>query len=613
MPLRASTELLRYSVGIALPAAAMVVCTLLGNSADPSVSFAIYLLAVGAAAWFGGLGPGVLAALLSALLRARFPSVPFAEFAGRDLLGAVFFGATGIGAAVLTSRLRDARAAAPDPSPAPEVGRGMLENLPDLVWMATADGTSEWFNHRWATYTGRSVIDWRDPIAPEDRPRAEAAWLLAHAQGKPLSIEVRLLRGDNTWRWHLVRVQPLRESAMDSAIRGWSGSCTDIDDQKRAEAMLRTTQQRISAFLGTLSHELRNPLAAVSSAVQVLRHPRAAPEMTARALETLDRQATLLSRMVDELLDAARLMEGRIDLQRRCVALNELLREVCVDLSARANEKGVTLHCEVPERQILVDADLLRIKQAVENLVINALHACAAGETVTVSVIEGQPGEAGIRVADTGCGLSTDSLAALFEPGSSTSRADKATGLGLGLKAVHRIMQLHGGRVVAHSDGEGKGATFDLFFPLYDAAAATNVAQSQPASAALLADQRILIISNAVADIDPLLAPIEHCAAEVRWATHGFEGLRIAAAWPPTALVCDLELPSPLSGYDVLRQILALPPERRPRLVAIGDDDTVDIEQARAAGFDDCLIRPISLSRLLGTLAQAGSRTAAMN
>jgi len=92
MPLRASTELLRYSVGIALPAAAMVACTLLGNSADPSVSFAIYLFAVGAAAWFGGLGPGVLAALLSALLRARFPSVPFAEFAGRDLLGAVFFG-----------------------------------------------------------------------------------------------------------------------------------------------------------------------------------------------------------------------------------------------------------------------------------------------------------------------------------------------------------------------------------------------------------------------------------------------------------------------------------------------------------------------------------------
>jgi len=488
--------------------------------------------------------------------------------------------------------------------------RGVLENLPDLVWMTAADGTCEWFNHRWAAYTGRSVADWRDPIAADDAARADAAWRLAQAHGKPLSIEVRLKRHDDALRWHLVRVQPLRESVTQRAIWGWSGSCTDIDDQKRAAAMLRTTQQRISAFLGALSHELRNPLAAVSAAVQVLRHPRAEPEMSSRALETLDRQATLLSRMVEELLDAARLMEGRIDLQRRCVVLNDLLHEVCADLSTRASEKGVNLHCEKAGHRILVDADPLRIKQALENIVINALRACAKDESVTVSVIDGHKGEAGIRIADTGCGLSAESLANLFEPGS-TPGPDKSAGLGLGLKTVHRIMQLHGGRIAAHSDGAGKGSTFDLFFPLYDASAvgAGDAANSEGAPHSLLADQRILIISNAAAEIDPLLAPIEQCAAQVRWATQGFEGLRIAAAWPPTVLVCDLQLPPPLSGYDVARQIQALPGARRPRLVAIGDENG-DIGHARAAGFDDCLIRPIALSRLLGTLAKAPHSTA---
>lgn len=481
--------------------------------------------------------------------------------------------------------------------------RGLLENLPDLVWMATADGTGEWFSHRWAEYTGRSVADWRDPIHPDDAHRASAAWRLAQAKGKPLGIEVRLRRHDDVWRWHLVRVHPLRESVTENAIWGWCGSCTDIDDQKQAAAMMRTTQQRISGFLGTLSHELRNPLAAVSAAVQVLRHPRAAPEMTARATETLDRQAALLARMVEELLDAARVMDGRIDLQRRRVSLNQLVGEVCADLSARASEKGVRLDCAVPDQDVLVDADLLRIKQALENIVINALNACAAEETVVVRVIEGRAGEAGIRVADTGCGISAERLAHLFEPGNAP-RQEKTSGFGLGLKTVHRIMQLHGGRIVARSEGTGKGATFDLLFPLYDASADADAAEADSDDSALLAGQRILIISNAAAEIDPLLAPLEHCGAQVRCATHGFEGLRIAEAWTPTTLVCDLALPTPLSGYDVVRQMLALPAKRRPRLLAIADDSRFDATQARDAGFDDCLIRPLSLQRLLGALSQ---------
>jgi PAS domain S-box-containing protein len=484
--------------------------------------------------------------------------------------------------------------------------RGVLESLPDLVWMATADGTGHWFNHRWAAYTGRSVTDWTDPMPADDRERAAGAWQLAKAQGLPLAVECRLRRDDGVLRWHLVRMQPLRESVTDSAIWGWCGSCTDIDDRKQAEVSLRTTQQRIGAFLGTLSHELRNPLAALSAAIQIVRHPRAAPAMAARAMDTLERQSALLARMVEELLDAARLMDGRIDLQRRCVVLNHLLREVCEDLSPRAAERGVDLHCEIPDRTILVDADMLRIKQAVENLAINALDACAAGQTVTISTIDGDAGEVGIRVADTGCGLPAESLATLFDVGSA-ARHDKggSAGLGLGLKAVKRIMQLHGGRIVAASTGLGEGSTFDLFLPLHDAHGAAAAAEHDQSRDNLLRGQRILIIGDAGIADDTLRVQIERCGAEhVRVAKNGFDGLRLLTSLQPTVLVCGLDLPAPLSGYDVLREVTRLA-ENRPRLVAIGDDDTTDLAEARAAGFDDCLIKPITLTRLLGALAHA--------
>jgi len=487
--------------------------------------------------------------------------------------------------------------------------RGVLESLPDLIWMATADGTGDWFNHRWAAYTGRSVTAWTDPMPPDDREYAAGAWQLAKVEGLPLAIECRLRRHDDVLRWHLVRMQPLRESVTDSAIWGWCGSCTDIDDRKQAEVTLRTTQQRIGTFLGTLSHELRNPLAALSAAIQIVRHPRAAPAMTARAMDTLERQSALLARLVEELLDAARLMDGRIDLQRRCVVLNHLLTEVCVDLSPRAAERGVNLRCVVPDRVVLVDADMLRIKQAVENLAINALEACAADDTVTISMIDGNVGEVGIRVADTGCGLPAESLASLFDLGSAArhyngSGSGSGSGLGLGLNAVQRIMQLHGGRIVAASEGPGKGSTFDLFLPLPDARA-TRTAEHDLRLDTLLRGQRILIIGDTGIADDTLSAQIERCGAEhVGVAKNGFDGLRLQASLQPTVLVCCLDLPTPLSGYDVAREVTRLA-EDRPRLVAIGDDATIDLAEARAIGFDDCLIKPVSLSRLLGALAHA--------
>ncbi len=472
--------------------------------------------------------------------------------------------------------------------------RGVLDNLPELVWIAEPDGACNWFNYRWAEYTGTVVGDWAEPMHEEDHERAVAAWLRAHARGEPFSVEARYRRHDGALRWHLVHVRPLRDSD-DAPIWGWCGTVTDIDDQKRAESMLRDEQHRINAFLGTLSHELRNPLAALSAAVQVVRHPRASPAMVTRATDTLERQTGLLRRMVDELLDVSRLIEGRIDLQRRCVPVGELLQDVCVDLAARAESGGVKLECHPPGHDVTIDGDLLRIKQAVENVVLNALSACSPGQRVEVSATAGLPGEAGIRVADNGRGLAPDELAGLVGGDASTLQGSLS---GLGLKAVRRIVQLHGGRLVANSGGAGKGTTFDLFFPLYDAQDAARVAGIAPMQGVLLLDERILVIASTGDRAAALAAPLEQFGAEVRQAASGFEGLRVARDWLPTVVICSLDLPSPLSGIDVARLAGEIVP--RPRLVAFSDEET----DVAAEGFDDCLVGPVSMPRLLAALAR---------
>lgn len=483
-----------------------------------------------------------------------------------------------------------------------EQKRSVLENLPDLVWTTTVDGTADWFNHRWIEYSGCSITGWTDLMPPEDRDRTRDAWADAQRRHAKFSLEVRLRRHDGELRWHLLRMHPLRESVTDASVWGWCGSCTDIDHRKKAEVTLRSTQQRISAFLGALSHELRNPLAALAAAAQVMRHPRAAPGMVARALDTLERQTSQLSRMVDELLDATRLMDGRIDLQFGEVPLGVLVREICDDLGTRASAEGVALDCRVPPDETIVQVDPLRIRQAVASLVVNALQACRGEGSVTVSVLDDGGAEVGIRVADSGCGLTAERLASLFEPGAGAPHRGGAGGLGLGLKTARHIVELHGGRLVADSAGSGRGATFELLFPRHrvDAPAAEAV------PAVDLAGQHVLVVGEL--GNEQALAEIERCGARVASARGGIEGLRLFARDVPTVVVCDLDLSAPLSGYDVLREIGRIGAQPRPRMVAIGTDPAADIAAARTAGFDDCLIRPVSAARLVDALAPSARR-----
>lgn len=485
--------------------------------------------------------------------------------------------------------------------------RSVLENLPDLVWTMRADGSPDWFNHRWSEYGGRPTSEWTDLMPPEDQARARAAWEEAQRDPVPFTLEARLQRDDGALRWHLLRILPLRESVTDPTVWGWCGSGTDIDDRKKAEVALRSTQDRVGSFLGSLSHELRNPLAALAAAVQIMRHPRAAPGMVARALDTIERQTGQLSRLVDELLDVTRLMDGRIDLQYSEVALDELVRETCEDLAARAAADGVALGCELPSQPVFAQVDPVRIRQALANLVVNALHACRETGSVTVSVLDLDATEVGIRVTDSGCGLTSERLAALLDSGPGPlPGSHRSGGFGLGLQTARHIATLHGGRLVASSAGSGHGATFELRFPPRREMPAAR--ESDPAPADLRGHVVLLIGELGHAQF---AAQLEQRGAVVGVARAGIEGLRLLAQGTPTALVCDLDLPAPLTGYDVLREVDRIGALPRPRMIAIGASEEIDIAAAKAAGFDDCLIRPVTTARLLEALSAASPRIGA--
>ena len=236
---------------------------------------------------------------------------------------------------------------------------------------------------------------------------------------------------------------------------------------KRAEESLRETDRRKDEFLALLGHELRNPLAPIRNAVQILSLGGSDPAMVARAGEMIDRQVAHMTRLVDDLLDASRIVQGKIQLKRERLDLTALVRTTAEDHRAELVAAGLALAVELPSTSVCVNGDNARLTQVLGNLLHNAVKFTDPGGRITVRLVE-EEGLAALSVQDTGVGISPASLPRLFEAFSqveSTVERSKG-GLGLGLSVVKGLVELHGGRVRASSDGPGRGAVFTLWVPL---------------------------------------------------------------------------------------------------------------------------------------------------
>jgi len=367
--------------------------------------------------------------------------------------------------------------------------------------------------------------------------------------------------------------------------------------RREATARLLEADRRKDEFLAMLSHELRNPLAPIRNAVLLLKEAGDS-ETGRKALEILDRQVSHTIRLVDDLLDVARITRGTIDLERRMATLGEVV-ENAIEISRPHLERaGHRVEVELPGR-VELSMDPVRMAQVAANLLNNAAKFTPAGGTISVRAWR-EGGEALLSVRDTGRGMTRELLENVFDMfGRGGREAQRAgAGLGVGLSLSKKLVELHGGTITAKSDGPGRGSEFTVRLPITVAPGATRAA---PASAEA-PRRRVLVVDDNVDSAQTLGLILRRMGHEVELAHDGEAALSVAARAKPSVVILDLGLPH-LDGYGVasrLRQDAAL---KNVRLIALsGYGMESDREKTRAVGFHRHLVKPVDLDALRSAL-----------
>lgn len=352
-------------------------------------------------------------------------------------------------------------------------------------------------------------------------------------------------------------------------------------------------------FLAILSHELRNPLGSISNAAHALDRPGLTGEQATSLRTIIQRQTRHLGRLLEDLLDVARIGAGKITLRRQPVDVGELTQR-CVD-AVRGGDTGHTHRLTFSGEPLVVDADPARIEQIVTNLLDNAVTYTPHGGGIDVEVRR-DGGDAVLRVADSGAGIAAEMLSQIFDlfAQATTSGTRSAGGLGIGLTLVRRLVEMHGGRITALSEGIGRGSEFVVRLPLVPAPPA---ASAQPPARAREQARNVLLIEDdddARTSLRILLESLGHRVVE---AADGSRGVTLAGEQRPDVVLIDLGLPA-LDGYQVARALRATSVGRNMRLIAItGYGQPADRERTRAAGFDAHVVKPVTLDAVSALVA----------
>jgi PAS domain S-box-containing protein len=441
------------------------------------------------------------------------------------------------------------------------------------------------------------------------------------------------LRKDGSRFWANTVITALRDEA--GVLRGFAKVTRDITERRRAEEALRRARDELEArvhertaalsdanarlaeaarrkdeFLAMLAHELRNPLAPVRNALQILLLAEEDARLRERARAMMERQVVHMARLVDDLLDVSRITRGKIQLRQERVDFARLVQTAAEDRRRTLEDAGVALRVDVPDEPVWVTGDPTRLTQVVGNLLDNAAKFTDRGGRAEVAVArDAAARRAVLTVRDTGIGIDAAMLANLFDPFAQADRSLERTrgGLGLGLALVKGLAELHGGEVAAHSEGPGRGTEFTVRLPLADGAAAGGRAPGAPGRAGRL---RVLVIEDGADAAESLRMLLDLMGHEALVARSGLEGVRAAAAVRPDVVLCDLGLPG-LDGYGVARALRADPATAGARLIAVsgyGRDD--DVRRALEAGFEQHLTKPVEPGLLRSLLAAIHSEAA---
>jgi PAS domain S-box-containing protein len=389
----------------------------------------------------------------------------------------------------------------------------------------------------------------------------------------------------------------------------------DVTDRVRLEEAARARMEELAdadrrkdEFLAMLSHELRNPLAPIFTALEILDLPRAEPSAGRTARDVIRRQVRHMTCIVDDLLEVSRITSGKIQLRQQRVELSSVIDHAVETTRSLVEAKRHWLSVSLPSVPVLLTGDPTRLEQVFTNLLTNAAKYSESGSEISVSA-HAKNGDAVITVKDTGLGMSTDLLPRLFSLFTQADRSlDRARGgLGIGLWMVRKLVELHGGSVSAHSDGIGKGSTFTVTLPR-SASDAVETGSSAVRVAAAPRRSRILVVDDNRDAADMLAIRLRMSGHDVQVAHDGLTAIQMATAHHPSVVLLDIGLPG-IDGYGVAVELRKLDAARAMCLIALtgyGRDE--DRERCRASGFDHHFVKPVEPARLDEVLARlAGS------
>ena len=393
--------------------------------------------------------------------------------------------------------------------------------------------------------------------------------------------------------------RPIRKvtliSAVQAALRTRQRQYQVRDFLLQLERGVRERDQ----FLAMLGHELRNPLGAILTAVQLMEQKEA--KALTRERTVIHRQTRLLSRLVDDLLDVSRVTSGKIALERVPVDIRELVERCVQGQAVTASSRRIELTLSVEESSFMTEGDPVRLEQIVNNLLTNALKYTPSGGHVEVTLAADGP-DAEIRVKDTGVGIDSEVLPRVFDLFTQAeSTLDRAQGgLGIGLTLVRSLVSLHGGTVRAESSGRGEGSTFIVRLPLAERAVSRDL-QEAPHTAGPPA-RRILLVEDNADVREGLKILLEEAGHEVRTAQDGLEGVELALAHQPEVALVDIGLPR-LDGYAVARSLRESLGHEVLLIALTGYGLPEDRRRAFESGFDAHLTKPVTLNAILELLA----------
>jgi hypothetical protein len=479
--------------------------------------------------------------------------------------------------------------------------RELANSIDQFAWTCEPGGTVSWYNQRWYEYTGTTFErmqreGWREVVHPEHYDR-----VMAHLQGclaQNMEWEDTFpLRGrQGSYRWFLSRTVPVRDPS--GHIVRWVGTNTDVTESRQLQIALEQADRRKDEFLAMLAHELRNPLTPISNAAEALLQIVTTERSQERLLiGMVRRQAGQLARLIDDLLDVARITQGRIELRTQ-----QVLVRTCIDSAVEMVEplvraRGQLLLLTQPLESFYVTGDRERLGQCISNLLVNAVKYTNPGGEIRIRHYS-QAGQVVIEIVDSGVGIAPELLPHIFELFVQGDRAlDRSQGgLGVGLAICKQLIEMHRGTVTAHSEGIGRGATFEIRLPLSEAVAQTgNDTTARPARA-----KRVLIVDDNQDAADSLALVLRFEGHEAIVAYSAQAAIETVQSLQPEFVLLDIGLPN-MDGYEVARRIRAS--GTAAHIVALtGYGQHEDRQRSADAGFAAHLVKPVDIATLRSML-----------